>query len=71
MGLLRFNAKRIDLVSEIISVSQVLKNAFEPTLNIIINCLDASAVFMRTKGLRALGEVILEDPTILRNVRGS
>ena len=65
-----FDAKRIDLVSEIINVSQVLKNAFEPTLNIIINCLDASAVFMRTKGLRALGEVILEDPTILRNVRG-
>ena len=68
--LARFDAKRINLVSEIISVSQVLKNAFEPTLNIIINCLDASAVFMRTKGLRALGEVILEDTAILRNVCG-
>lgn len=64
----RSNAKRIDVVSEIISVSQVLKHAFEPILNIIISSLDASAVFMRTKGLRALGQVIIEDPIILRSV---
>lgn len=65
----RSNSQRIDVVSEIIGVSQVLKHAFEPILNIIISSLDASAVFMRTKGLRALGQVIVEDPNILQNVR--
>lgn len=65
---LRSDGKRIDVVSEIVGVSQVLKHAFEPIFGVILSSLDASAVFMRTKGLRALGQVIIEDPAILRTV---
>lgn len=64
----RSNSERIDKASEVIGVSQVLKHAFEPILTIIISSLEASAVFMRTKALRALGQVIVEDPNILQNV---
>lgn len=64
----RSNAPQIDAVSEAIGCTQGLKNAFEPILNIILVSLDAAAVFMRTKALRALGQIVLVDPTILRNV---
>lgn len=57
------------MVSEIVGVSQVLKHAFEPMFSVILASLDASAVFMRTKALRALGLVVIEDPAILRTVR--
>ena len=64
----RFEPKRADLVSEIISVSQVLRNAFEPMLNMILSSLDASDVLMRTKAIRALGDVVTVDPAILQKV---
>ena len=34
----------------------------------ILVSLDATAVFMRTKALRALGQIVTADPGILRNV---
>jgi cohesin loading factor subunit SCC2 len=38
---------------------------------VILVSLDATAVFMRTKALRALGQIVTADPGILRNVSTS
>jgi cohesin loading factor subunit SCC2 len=64
----RSQVAAMDTLAESIGCMQGLKNAFEPVLNIILLSLDASAVFMRTKALRALGQVIVIDPEILQNV---
>ncbi|KAF8315647.1 hypothetical protein DL93DRAFT_2078873 [Clavulina sp. PMI_390] len=58
---------RADFVSEIISLSQVLKLAFEKIMATILNSLKGDPVpSIRSKALRALGEVIVVDPSILR-----
>lgn len=56
---------RIDGVAEKIGTLQGLKNSFNPILNVILLALDAPPVFMRTKALRALGQIVTSDPTIL------
>ncbi|KZP26313.1 hypothetical protein FIBSPDRAFT_1040859 [Athelia psychrophila] len=62
---------RIDRFSEEIGSIQALKSSFQPILNVILQALDAPPVFMRTKALRALGQIVTSDPTILSapNVR--
>ncbi|RXW23420.1 hypothetical protein EST38_g2453 [Candolleomyces aberdarensis] len=64
-------ATRIDRVAEEIGTIQSLKNSFHPILNVILMALDAPAIFMRTKALRALGQIVMSDSTILAapNVR--
>ncbi|KAJ7465273.1 hypothetical protein FB451DRAFT_1263153 [Mycena latifolia] len=64
-------AERIDRVAEEIGTIQMLRNSFQPILNIILVALDAPPIFMRTKALRALGQIVTSDPTILAepNVR--
>ncbi|KAJ7081353.1 hypothetical protein B0H15DRAFT_924231 [Mycena belliarum] len=64
-------AARIDRVAEEIGTIQMLRNSFQPILNIILLALDAPLIFMRTKALRALGQIVTSDPTILAepNVR--
>ncbi|KAJ7134305.1 hypothetical protein C8R44DRAFT_770123 [Mycena epipterygia] len=64
-------AARIDRLAEEIGTIQTLKNSFQPILNIILVALDAPPIFMRTKALRALGQIVTSDPTILAepNVR--
>ncbi|KAF7288130.1 Sister chromatid cohesion protein [Mycena chlorophos] len=62
---------RIDQTAEAIGTIQTLKNSFTPILNVILGSLDAPPIFMRTKALRALGQIVTSDPTILgeTNVR--
>ena len=59
---------RIDRVSEEIGTVQSLKNSFNPILNVILMALDAPPVFMRTKALRSLGQIVTSDPSILSSV---
>lgn len=61
---------RIDRLSEEIGTIQSLKNSFNPILNVILMALDAPAIFMRTKALRALGQIVTSDATILSAVSG-
>ncbi|KAF9457433.1 hypothetical protein BDZ94DRAFT_1326256 [Collybia nuda] len=62
---------RIDRLAEEIGTVQSLRNSFHPILNIILAALDAPPIFMRTKALRALGQIVTSDATILStsNVR--
>ncbi|KAI0051083.1 hypothetical protein FA95DRAFT_1554896 [Auriscalpium vulgare] len=62
---------RVDQLAEEIGVVQDLKNSYQPMLNVILMALDAPPVFMRTKALRALGQIVTSDPSILSaaNVR--
>ncbi|KAJ3735912.1 protein rad9 [Lentinula guzmanii] len=58
---------RVDQLAEEIGVIQgnSLRNGFIPMLNVILQALDAPVIFMRTKALRALGQIITSDPSIL------
>nr|Q00333.2 RecName: Full=Protein rad9; AltName: Full=SCC2 homolog [Coprinopsis cinerea okayama7\ len=56
---------RIDRLSEEIGTIQSLRNSFQPILNVILSALDAPVIFMRTKALRALGQIVTSDATIL------
>ncbi|KAL5482593.1 SCC2 [Sanghuangporus weigelae] len=62
---------RADNLSEQLGTTQALKNAFDPILNVIILALDAPAVFVRTKALRALSHILTVDSSVLTksNVR--
>jgi cohesin loading factor subunit SCC2 len=59
---------RIDRLAEEVGTIQSLKNSFHPILNVILAALDAPPVFMRTKALRALGQIVTSDPSILAAV---
>lgn len=59
---------RIDRLSEELGTTQSLSHAFDAILNVILGSLDATAVFMRTKALRALGQIVTADPGILGHV---
>ncbi|KAL5501640.1 SCC2 [Sanghuangporus vaninii] len=62
---------RADNLSEQLGTTHFLKNAFDPILNVIILALDAPAVFVRTKALRALSHILTVDSSVLTksNVR--
>ncbi|KAI9448916.1 sister chromatid cohesion C-terminus-domain-containing protein [Russula earlei] len=62
---------RIDRLAEEIGIVQDLRNSYQPILNVTLLALDAPPVFVRTKALRALGQIVTSDPTILTaaNVR--
>ncbi|TFK52693.1 hypothetical protein OE88DRAFT_1628274 [Heliocybe sulcata] len=62
---------RVDRLAEEFGTIQGLRNSFHPILNKILLSLDAPPVFMRSKALRALGQIVTSDPTILSsdNVR--
>ena len=59
---------RIDRLAEAIGGVQILKAYFNPVLNVVLQALDAPPVFMRTKALKALGQIITSDPSILAAV---
>ena len=59
---------RVDRLSEELGTISSLNHAFEAILNVILISLDAPAVFMRTKALRALGQIVTADPGILKSV---
>lgn len=60
---------RVDAIAGRVGTTQSLRNAFEPILNSIIAALDATAVFVRTKALRALSQILTIDSSVLSNVR--
>ncbi|KAK2465765.1 hypothetical protein APHAL10511_002309 [Amanita phalloides] len=62
---------RVDRLAEEIGTNSILKSSFQPILGTILLALDAPAIFMRTKALRALGQIVTSDATILStpNVR--
>lgn len=62
---------KVDRYAEEIGTIQTLRNSFGPILNVVLLALDAPAVFMRTKALRALGQIVNSDSSILAapNVR--
>ena len=62
-------AGRIDRLSEEVGSVQSLRSLFLPILNVVLVALDAPPVFMRTKALRALGQIVTSDPDILSMVR--
>jgi cohesin loading factor subunit SCC2 len=59
---------RIDRLAEEVGTVQGLRSSFHPILNVILVALDAPPVFMRTKALRALGQIVTSDPSILSAV---
>lgn len=61
---------RIDRLAEEIGTIQGLRSSFHPILNVILLALDAPPIFMRTKALRALGQIVTSDPSILSTVSG-
>lgn len=61
---------RADSLAEHLGTTQALKNAFDPILNVIVLALDAPAVFVRTKALRALSHILAIDSNVLTKVRG-
>ncbi|KAG6919647.1 hypothetical protein DXG01_003511 [Tephrocybe rancida] len=64
---------RVDRLAEEVGTVQSLRNSFQPILTIILMALDAPPIFMRTKALRALGQIVTSDASILAtaNVRRS
>jgi hypothetical protein len=56
-------------LAEEIGTIQNLRNSFNPILSVILVALDAPAIFMRTKALKALGQIVTSDSTILSAVR--
>ncbi|KXN83113.1 Protein rad9 [Leucoagaricus sp. SymC.cos] len=58
-------ADRIDLLGEELGTLQTMRSSFNPILNTIVGSLNASVIFMRTKALRALGQIVTSDPTVL------
>ena len=65
---LQEDALRIDRLAERLGGVQILRSYFNPILNVVIQALEAPAVFMRTKALRALGQIVMSDPSILSAV---
>lgn len=60
----------MDRLAENMGITQGLRHYFNPVLNVILQSLDAPPVFMRTKALKALGQILTSDPTILGLVSG-
>ena len=60
---------RMDRLSEEIGIVQSLRNSLNPIINVVLLALDAPPVFMRTKALKALGQIVTSDPSILSTVR--
>ncbi|KAF8333610.1 uncharacterized protein EI90DRAFT_2994571 [Cantharellus anzutake] len=56
-----------DVLTERVGTSQLLRNGFHLMLGAILASLDAPAVFMRTKALRALGQIVVVDNQVLRD----
>ena len=59
------DAARMHRLSEEIGTIQTFRNSFSPILNAVLKALEAPPVFMRTKALKALGQIVTSDPSIL------
>ncbi|KAF8585885.1 hypothetical protein K439DRAFT_1615590 [Ramaria rubella] len=61
------DAAHVDHLAKELGTTQSLNNVFDPILNVIL-VLDATAIFIRTKALRALVQIITADPGILHSL---
>jgi cohesin loading factor subunit SCC2 len=61
---------RIDSISWSLGSLTAFNRGFDAILGVVLGALDAPAVFMRTKALRSLGQVLASDPTVLKKVSG-
>lgn len=59
---------RIDQLGEQIGTLQAMRSSFDPILNTIVASLNAPVIFIRTKALRALGQIVTSDPAVLSMV---
>lgn len=59
---------RIDNISLRLGSLTAFNRGFDAILSVVLGSLDAAAVFMRTKALRSLGQVLASDPTVLKKV---
>jgi len=55
-------------LSEEIGTLQNMRSLFTPILTTIVVALNASVILMRTKALKALGQIVTSDPTVLAMV---
>lgn len=62
------DSTQVDATAEALGTVQGLRSAFSPILNVILAALDASAIFMRSKALKSLGQIITSDPQLLSSV---
>jgi cohesin loading factor subunit SCC2 len=60
------DTNRADELAERLGSLSSLNAAFDPILSVILGSLDAAAVFMRTKALRSLGQILTSDPLVLK-----
>ncbi|CAG8454816.1 17701_t:CDS:10 [Funneliformis caledonium] len=67
---LSFDTERSDisLITEFLATRQALYQNFDSILSRILVSLDTGVVAFRTKALRALGQVVVNDPNILSQV---
>jgi cohesin loading factor subunit SCC2 len=56
---------RMDTLAEELGTVQNFQQIVPRVLKVVISALDAPPVFMRTKALRALGQIVTSDPTVL------
>lgn len=59
---------RIDNIALRLGSLTAFNRGFDAILSVVLGSLDAAAVFMRTKALRSLGQVLASDPTVLKKV---
>ncbi|KZV76249.1 hypothetical protein PENSPDRAFT_646530 [Peniophora sp. CONT] len=56
---------RVDGLAEELGAMQDLRKSNDHIMRVVLLALDATAVFMRTKALKALGQVVQADPSVL------
>lgn len=59
----------MDALSEEINCSRALGRVFDSVLGAILCALDLSSATLRARALRALGQVVADDATVLEQVR--
>ncbi|KZP01340.1 hypothetical protein CALVIDRAFT_492971 [Calocera viscosa TUFC12733] len=62
---------RIDALCQLLGATNPMQTAFDLIIHVILSALTSPAVFMRTKALRAIGQIVTCDSELLRqqNVR--
>lgn len=59
---------RVDRLSDDIGAIQSLRHSFHPILIKVLQALQAPPIFVRTKGIRALNQILTSDPNLLTMV---
>jgi cohesin loading factor subunit SCC2 len=67
------DSNRIDLLARDLGGIHVLSNSFQAILAVVLRSLEAPVIFMRTKALKALSQIVGSDQSVLNapNVRSA